>query len=94
VFTGTWVGTLVVALLIAALGVKPLTLVNVSIMFGMVIMPLTYYPILKAAADRTLLGAHVSKRPLHVLAWVFFVIIVIAALAALPLMIATHGGRP
>ena len=94
VFTATWVGTLVVALLIAVTGIKPLTLVNFSIIFGMVIMPLTYYPILTAAADRALMGAHVSKKVLRILGWFFFGIIVIAALAAFPLMIVTHSGQP
>jgi Mn2+/Fe2+ NRAMP family transporter len=94
VFTGSWIATLVLALVLAMTGIKPLTLVNFSIVFGMLIMPLTYYPILKAAGDRELMGAHVTKRPLQALGWIFFGIIVIAAIAAFPLMILTHSGQP
>jgi Mn2+/Fe2+ NRAMP family transporter len=93
VFTGTWVAMLLIALVLAMSGIKPLTLVNVSIIFGMLIMPLTYYPILKAAGDRALMGEHVTGKVQQTLGWVFFGIIVIAALAAFPLMILTHGGQ-
>ncbi len=93
VFTGTWVAMLLLALVLAMTGIKPLTLVNVSIIFGMLIMPLTYYPILKAAGDRALMGEHVTGTVQQMLGWVFFGIIVIAALAAFPLMILTHGGQ-
>ena len=85
---------LLVALALAMTGIKPLTLVNFSIVFGMLIMPLTYYPILKAAGDRELMGEHVTAKAQQRLGWVFFGIIVIAALAAFPLMILTHSGQP
>ena len=94
VFTGTWVLMLLVALVLALTGVKPLTLVNFSIVFGMVIMPLTYYPILTAAGDRELMGEHVTGKWQQVLGWGFFGVIVIAALAAFPLMILTDSGQP
>jgi len=93
-FTGTWVAMLVVGLVLALTGIKPLTLVNFSIVFGMLIMPLTYYPILKAAGDRQIMGQHVTGKVQQMLGWVFFGIIVIAALAAFPLMILTHSGQP
>src|ERR1051326_5031403 len=48
-FTVTWMGMFVLALLIAITGARPLQLVNISIIFGMAIMPLTYYPILRVA---------------------------------------------
>ena len=93
-FTRSWVGTLIIALILALSGIKPLTLVNVAIIFGMTIMPFTYYPILKASSDRTLMGEHATKRPLRILGWVFFGVIVLAAVAAFPLMLVTHGGQP
>jgi len=93
-FTISWTGTLILALVIAVTGIKPLTLVNFSIIFGMVIMPFTYYPILTAARDPALMGEHVTGKVQDTLAWIFLGIIVIAALAAIPLMIATHSGQP
>lgn len=94
VFTAAWIGMFVVAFLIAVTGLRPLQLVNISIIFGMVIMPLTYYPILKTAADKNIMGEHVNGRLDTVLGTVFLLLITIAAVAAIPLMIITHSGRP
>jgi manganese transport protein len=93
-FTATWMGMFVLALLIAVAGVRPLQLVNVSIVFGMAIMPLTYYPILKVAADRSLMGKHVNSRTDTVIGTLFLILIAVAALSAIPLMIVTRGGQP
>jgi manganese transport protein len=82
------------ALLIAVTGVRPLALVNISIIFGMVVMPLTYYPILRAASDKDLMGKHVNSRFDSVIGAVFLVLIAIAAIAAIPVMVLTHGGKP
>jgi len=94
VFTGGWVGMLALALIIALTGVRPLTLVNISIIFGMVVMPLTYYPILWTAADPNIMGKHANSRVVSVLGMIFLVLITVAAIAAIPLMILTHGGQP
>lgn len=94
VYTGMWIGMFGVALLIAVLGPRPLELVDISIIFGMAIMPLTYYPILRIAADKNLMGKHVNSRADTVVGTFFLVVITIAAVAAIPLMIATHSGKP
>jgi manganese transport protein len=94
VFTVGWVAMLALALLIAVTGVRPLALVNISIIFGMVVMPLTYYPILRAASDKDLMGKHVNSRFDSVIGAVFLVLIAIAAIAAIPVMVLTHGGKP
>lgn len=93
-FTGLWVGTLALGTLIALTGVQPLKLVDYSIVLGMVMMPLTYYPILTAAGDRERMGTHASKPILHALGWVFLVLIGVAALLAIPLMVLTNLGQP
>jgi len=94
VYTYTWVAMLALALIIALTGVRPLQLVNISIIFGMVIMPLTYYPILRTAADKRVMGKHANSKLLTMLATLLLLIIVIAAIAAIPLMIITHSGKP
>jgi len=93
-YTAAWVGMLIVVLLIAATGLRPLELVDISIIFGMVVMPFTYYPILKVAADKNIMGKHVNGRTDTVVGTIFLVLIVIAAVAAIPLMIVTHSGKP
>ncbi len=65
-----------------------------SIVFGMVILPLTYYPILRVAADRNLMCEHVNSTFDNILGVVFLVLIIIAAVAAIPLMILTNSGKP
>ncbi|WP_211256330.1 NRAMP family divalent metal transporter [Edaphobacter aggregans] len=94
IYTATWVGMFVIALITVLVGVQPLQLVNFSIIFGMAIMPFTYYPILRVAADRKLMGKHVNTRFDTVVGVVFLMLIVLAAAAAIPLMILTHSGQP
>jgi Mn2+/Fe2+ NRAMP family transporter len=93
-YSAYWMGTLALACVIALTGISPLDLVNVSIIFGMVIMPLTYYPILRVAADKDIMGKHVNSRSLTITGAIFLIAITVAAIAAIPLMIVTHGGRP
>jgi manganese transport protein len=93
-FAACWIGMFVVALLIAATGVRALQLVNISVIFGMAIMPLTYYPILRVAADKNVMGKHVNSRMDTIAGTIFLILITVAAIAAIPLMIATHSGRP
>jgi manganese transport protein len=93
-YTVTWVGMFVVALIIALTGVRPLQLVDYSIVFGMVIMPLTYYPILRVAADKNVMGKHVNSIFDTIIGIVFLLLVTAAAIAAIPLMILTHSGQP
>ena len=67
---------------------------NISVVFGMVIMPFTYYPILRVAADPNIMGQHVNSKPLTVVASLFLILITAAAIAAIPLMQATNSGQP
>jgi Mn2+/Fe2+ NRAMP family transporter len=94
VLTISWIAMLILALIIALTGVRPLQLVNISIIFGMVVMPLTYCPILRAAADKKLMGKHVNTMFDSVIGTVFLVLITAAAFAAIPLMIMTNSGQP
>jgi manganese transport protein len=94
VFALGWLAMLALALIIAATGVRPLELVNISIIFGMVVMPFTYYPILSAAADKRIMGKHVNSRLVTVVGAVFLTLIIAAAIAAIPLMVLTRSGKP
>ena len=94
IYTATWVGMFLLALVIVISGIQPLQLVNISIIFGMAIMPFTYYPILRVAADKKIMGKHVNTRFDTAVGAIFLVLIVIAASASIPLMILTHSGQP
>jgi len=93
-FTFMWMAMLLIAAALILAGIQPLTLVNFSIMFGMVIMPFTYYPILRVSGDPAIVGEHVNGRIYDIVGWVFFVLIVMAAMAALPLALLTNSGQP
>jgi manganese transport protein len=94
VYTTGWLLMFLLALIIALTGVRPLQLVDFSIVFGMAIMPLTYYPILRVAADRNVMGKHVNSKSDTIIGTVFLVLITAAAIMAVPLMILTHSGQP
>lgn len=88
--------TMIVALLLAAgvlfTGVDPIKLTEASVVFSAVALPLTYVPILIIANDPQYLGEHVNGKFLNAVAIVFLVIIVVAAIAAIPLMIVSGAG--
>jgi Mn2+/Fe2+ NRAMP family transporter len=94
VYTLSWIMMLVIALLIAITGIRPLMLINISVIFGMVIMPFTYYPILRVAADKQVMGKHANTRFISYVAGFFFALIVVAAIAAIPLLVVTNFGKP
>jgi Mn2+/Fe2+ NRAMP family transporter len=87
-------GMLIVAALLTLAGLDPLKLVNISVIFSMVLMPLTYYPILRVAMDRGIMKRHANSRGDTAVATGFLVLITAAALAAIPLTIVTHSGKP
>jgi Mn2+/Fe2+ NRAMP family transporter len=93
-FSLSWLGMLAVAALVILAGFDPLKLVNISVIFGMVVMPLTYYPIMRTAMDKGLMKHHVNSRADTAVGILFLVLITLAALAAIPLMIVTNSGQP
>jgi hypothetical protein len=54
---------------------------------------LTYLPILVVANDATYMGDHVNGRLGNFLGSVYLVLIMVAAVAAIPLMIITKAGE-
>jgi manganese transport protein len=94
VFTASWLGALAVATILALTPVQPLQLVNISVIFAMVVMPLTYFPILRVAMDRGIMGKHANTLAANIIGIVFLLLITAAALAAIPLMFVTDSGRP
>lgn len=88
--------TMIVALLIAVgilmTSVDPIAVTEMSVVFSAVALPLTYVPILVVANDPEYMGEHVNGRVANALGSVYLVIVLVAALAAIPLMIATGAG--
>ena len=83
---------LVLALGILATGVDPIQVTEYSVVFSAVALPLTYVPILIIANDSEYMGDDVNGRAANFLGLVYLAIILVAALAAVPLMIVTGAG--
>ena len=92
-FTITWIALFVAALLIVLTGVDVMTLVELAILFSILVLPLTYLPLLLLAGDRQYMREHVNGRLAKGLGWFYFAVIAVAALAAIPLYLLTAGGN-
>jgi Mn2+/Fe2+ NRAMP family transporter len=72
--------------------IDPVQLTEYSLVFSAVVLPLTYLPILVVANDREYLGDKANGRFANLLGVIYLVIIVVVAVAAIPLMIVTGMG--
>jgi manganese transport protein len=91
-FTLAWLIFFALAFVVVETGVDPVLLTEYAVIFSVVALPLTYLPVLLMAGDRTFMGDHVNGVLGNVIGWAFFVVILIVALAAIPLMLITQGG--
>jgi Mn2+/Fe2+ NRAMP family transporter len=90
--------TVVLLATVAAVGlllttVDPIMLTEYSVVFSAIALPLTYFPILVVANDRSYMGEYVNGRFANALGSIYLVIVVVAAVAAIPLMIVTKAGQ-
>jgi manganese transport protein len=63
------------------------------VLFSIVVLPLTYFPLMLLAGDKTFMGQYANKWLAKGLGWLFLAIITAAALAAVPLYLLTSGGQ-
>jgi Mn2+/Fe2+ NRAMP family transporter len=84
--------TVVVAAVIGLSSVDPIKVTEYSLIFSAVALPLTYIPILVVANDPGYMGDKVNRRFSNALGSVYLVIIMVAAVAAVPLMLVTKAG--
>jgi Mn2+/Fe2+ NRAMP family transporter len=74
-------------------GVDPIQVTEISVVFSAVALPLTYLPILIVANDPEYMGEHINGQVLNGMALIYLVIILAAAIAAIPLLIITGAGQ-
>ena len=91
-FTAAWLIAFAVAYVVVSTGVDPIQLTEYSVVFSVVVLPLTYLPVLLVARDRTFMGRHANGRVASFFAWVYLGVIIVVAVAAIPLLIATNAG--
>src|SRR5436305_4835478 len=92
-FTIAWIAFLVISLAIVLTDVDVMSLVEYAVLFSIIVLPLTYLPLLLLADDKGYMGQYVNGPLAKTLGWLFFVVITVAALAALPLYVLTSGGQ-
>jgi manganese transport protein len=92
-FTLAWIVLFLLALLIVLTGVEVMSLVEYAVLFSIVVLPLTYLPLMLLAGDKGFMGQYANKWLAKGLGWIYFALVTAAAIAAVPLYLLTSGGQ-
>jgi Mn2+/Fe2+ NRAMP family transporter len=84
--------SLFVAIVVGVTAVDPIKVTEYSIVLSAAALPLTYFPILVVANDRTYMGEQVNGPFKNAIATFYMVVLTVVAVATIPLMIATKAG--
>jgi len=84
--------SVIVAAIIGLSSLDPIKVTEYSLIFSAVALPLTYLPILVVANDRGYMHDKVNGPVANFLGSIYLVIVMVAAMAAIPLMLATKAG--
>jgi manganese transport protein len=88
----TMIVGLIIGVGVLATGVDPVQLTEYSVVFSAVALPLTYLPILIVSNDRQYMGDLVNGRATNFFGLIFLGVILLASIAAIPLMIISGAG--
>jgi manganese transport protein len=91
-FTLAWLAFFALAFVIVETGVDPVLMTEYAVILSVVALPMTYLPVLLIARDRTFMKQHANGVLANSLGWIYFAIILLVSLAAIPLMLITDGG--
>lgn len=78
---------LVLGFVIVVTGVDPILVTELSVIFSVVALPLTYVPILLVANDRAYMRTHANGVVGNVFGAFYLVVVVLIAIAAIPLLV-------
>ena len=92
-FTIAWLILFMLALAIVLTGVDVMMLVEFAVLFSILVLPLTYLPLLLLAEDKKYMRQYANGPVAKTLGWIYFAIITAAAIAAVPLFMLTSGGN-
>lgn len=92
-FTIAWLVMLVLGFLIVVTGVDPILVTEVSVIFSVAALPLTYVPIFLVANDTAYMGRYRNGRIANAFGGFYLVVITVIAVAAVPLMILSNMGQ-
>ena len=88
----TYLTLFAAAYAVVATGIDPVQLTEYAVVLSVIALPLTYWPILRTAGDREIMGDHVNGRVTSLLGWAYFGLICLLTVAAPVLLFATNGG--
>ena len=83
---------LVLGFLIVVTGVDPILVTELSVIFSVVALPLTYIPILLVANDRAYMGSYANGRVANIFGVFYLVVVLVIAVAAIPLLVLSNMG--
>jgi manganese transport protein len=92
-FTLSWIIILALSTLVILTGIDPVSVVEYSIIFAVVLLPFTYFPVMVIANDRDFMGEHANGKLANAVGWFYLAVVTLAALLAIPLLIITGGGQ-
>jgi Mn2+/Fe2+ NRAMP family transporter len=92
-FTLAWILFLLVPFAIVLTGIDVMSLVEYAIVFSIVVLPLSYLPLMLLANDKSYMREYANKWLAKTLGWIYFAIVTAAAIAAIPLYFVTSGGQ-
>jgi manganese transport protein len=92
-FTLAWMVMLVLAFVIIVTGVDPIMVTELSVIFSVVALPLTYVPILLVANDRAYMGRYANGVVGNTFGIFYLVVVLVIAVAAIPLLILSNMGQ-
>jgi Mn2+/Fe2+ NRAMP family transporter len=92
-FTIAWAVMLLLGFLVVVTGVDPILVTEISVVFSVVALPLTYLPILLVANDSAYMGDYRNGRLGNLFGAFYLVVLLVVAVAAIPLLIASNMGQ-
>jgi manganese transport protein len=92
-FTLAWIVMLVLGFLIVVTGVDPVFVTEISVIFSVVALPLTYVPILLVANDRAYMRSYANGVVANVFGVFYLVVVLVIAVAAVPLLLLSNMGQ-
>jgi manganese transport protein len=92
-FTLAWIAMLLLGFLIVVTGVDPIMVTDVSVIFSVVALPLTYIPILLVANDRAYIGRYANGWVANIFGIFYLLVVLVIAVAAIPLLVLSNMGQ-
>lgn len=84
---------LLAGVVVVQTGIDPIMITELSLVFAAVALPLTYLPVLIVANDRDYLGDAVNGKLSNSVGVVVMIVVLVAAVTAIPLMVMTGMGQ-